>query len=206
MDINKWNQQCAARDAFAKKYPKFYAEVLKCVKNKEELEICVRSVVIEEYIKIYGTPENAYGRCMYQIDVNEALYINNDLDIYSSQDYDFPIDIWDKNGEPYLQPLEVITGPTIEFPFLRFLGLGEANGYEVTRHKSAYGAGSEIYDKISRMVKENAKDGYTSRLTEKQLLQNISQIISEVCEDTEGTLICSFQDDTDYGFTDSDSD
>jgi len=204
-EVNRHNMWVRAYETFSKKYPKFADEVWRCMSDKEELEISVYDSDENIYMCIKGNIEREGSEYFLVIDC--ITYLKDG--VYVHYDFPYPSAIWDKDGAPILHAhLEQEAGTLVQFPFEKFLELGEGpdKNYCITRHKSPYGAGKEIYKKFSKLIKSSSKEKYGRRMTEKQILQSLSEIISEACEDPDRSLVHSFQDDTDYGFTSSSDD
>lgn len=199
----------AARTAFATKYPTFYENFMECHKSGAMLDIVIWCRGCNNGYVSMGMK----GTTVYRADHGIALDI---MDLWSSRDGDhwthYDVSdggveyLWDAAGNPNpdLGEASIQSGPE-KFPYKEFFALVESDGCNYIEHPGPKGIGEEIYAKISKVIKAGHRYHSEGRaFTPKQTLEKISEIIAEVTNNP--NVKVSFQDASDYGFTDSDSD
>jgi hypothetical protein len=201
------DQRQRAQSRFAARYPKFFGYLVKCLNDGGMFEAYVYPKSdSSKYasIGIRGHVNNDYGLALDIVELTSSLHSAqatcSEIDHISRYDTPtYPVSLWDAKGEP---SSEMCMGCRAEyFPYHFFLIIGEKEGYTFVNHPGLKWCGEEIYSAIKKLIRNTTRPQRLGgkKLTEKQLLTEISNIIADITDNDD--LRDSFQDDTDHGFS-----
>lgn len=211
------NRRIRAREKFAAAHPRFYQYFIECYERKCWFECTVYpSTDTCPTVGDHGSHDQigvratvVYDNSMFKLDLYD-IWTQSATDKDKETHYEcnpYPLLLWDDNGDINFSVIECGTKystPCEYFPWKAFFDNCEIEHNSMfEKHQSEKESGEKIYSEISKLVKSTTRR-YGEKLTEKQLLTKISEIIAEVTKNDE--VRCSFQDDTDYGFSSDDND